>query len=149
MTTFAVQTTIDAPVTAVWQALADIGTIYQWNPGVKASHRTSEQAEGVGACRYCDLGGKNYLEERVVAWEPEKQLTMRITGTNLPFKTADIRFTLTPVGDQTAVTVSPLYQLHYGLAGRLLDRLYVQGNYQKGMTSLLAGLKKYVEEYSE
>ena len=148
MGTFATSTTVNAPVTAVWQALADIGNIYQWNPGVKASHTTTEQAAGVGACRYCDLGGKNFLDEEVVTWEPEKALTMRVTGTNMPFKTADIRFTLQPNGNSTRVTVSPIYTLKYGLVGKLMDRFFVKNTYEKGMQSLLRGLKQFVEDSS-
>ena len=146
MGSFATETTIDAPVTAVWQALSAIGEIYQWNPGVRASHTTSEQTEGVGTTRFCDLGGKNYLDEAVVLWQPNEKLTMRITGTNLPFATADIRFTLRAEDGQTVVTVSPLYQLKFGVLGRLLDRIYVRNNYHKGMKSLLAGLKQFVEQ---
>ena len=69
MSTFATETKINAPVSEVWAALADIGGIYRWNPGVQGSHVTTEQAEGVGACRRCDLGGKNYLDEKVVKWD--------------------------------------------------------------------------------
>jgi uncharacterized protein YndB with AHSA1/START domain len=146
MGSFATETKIEAPVTAVWQALGEIGDIYRWNPGVRASHTTSEQEAGLGATRYCDLGGKNYLDEEVVLWQPNEKLTMRITGTNLPFATADIRFTLRPENGSTVVTVSPLYKLKYGVLGELLDRVYVRNSYQKGMEALLAGLKAHVEE---
>ena len=70
---------------------------------------------------------------------------MRIVDTNMPFETADIRFTLSPVGEQTEVSVSPVYQLKYGIFGRVLDQVMVKGQYQKGMKSLLQGLKAYVE----
>ena len=145
MGSFAIETKIEAPVTEVWQALGEIGDIYRWNPGVRASHTTSEQEAGLGATRFCDLGGKNFLDEEVVLWQPNEKLTMRITGTNLPFATADIRFTLRPENDTTVVTVSPLYKLKYGLLGELLDRVYVRKSYQKGMEALLAGLKAHVE----
>jgi uncharacterized protein YndB with AHSA1/START domain len=145
LSSFATDIKINAPVEQVWQALADIGNIYLWNPGVVASHRTTEQTEGVGACRYCDLGGNNYLDEKVVEWEDNKRLTMRIVGTNLPFKTADIRFTLQPDHGATVVTVSPDYELRFGLLGVLLDHLYVRRTYLRGMEALLAGLKRHVE----
>ena len=64
---------------------------------------------------------------------------------NLPFETADIRFTLHPENGSTIVKVSPLYQLKYGVMGELLDRVYVRNSYKRGMESLLAGLKAYVE----
>ena len=141
MGTFATTVTINAPVTAVWETLADVGNIYQWNPGVKASHLTTDQAEGIGACRTCDLGGKNYLDEQVVTWEPEHKLTMRITGTNMPFKTADIRFTLQDNGSSTDVTVSPIYELKYGVIGQFMDLFFVKSTYEKGMIGLLKRIK--------
>ena len=60
-------------------------------------------------------------------------------------ETADIRFTLRPENEGTVVTVSPLYKLKFGVLGELLDRVYVRKSYQKGMESLLAGLKAHVE----
>jgi len=137
---------VNAPIEQVWEALDDIGSIPRWNPGVVRSHVTTDKTRGVGAGRYCDLGGKNYLDEQVVEWEPGKVLTMRVIGTNLPFQTADIRFRLQPKHDATVVTVSPEYTLKYGLAGRILDVLFVRQMYKKGMTALLAGLKAHVEK---
>lgn len=146
MGSFATERIIHAPVTAVWQTLSAIGDIHLWNPGVRASHTTSAQTAGEGATRYCDLGGKNYLDEAVVLWQPNEKLTMRITGTNLPFATADIRFSLRAEGEQTIVTVSPIYKLKFGILGELLDRVYVRNNYKNGMDALLAGLKQFVEQ---
>ncbi|MGI9543055.1 MAG: SRPBCC family protein [Cyclobacteriaceae bacterium] len=141
---FTVQETINAPVTHVWKALADIGNIYQWNPGVKKSHTTND-TNGLGGSRHCNLGGKNYLEEDVVKWEENRYLSMRITETNLPFKTADINFTLEEKDDGTNVSINPVYELKFGPVGRFMNLVYVRGFYEKGMKSLLAGLKKHVE----
>ena len=71
---------------------------------------------------------------------------MRVIGTNRPFQTADIRFRLQPEHDATVVTVSPEYTLKYGLAGRILDVLYVRHTYKRGMAALLRGLKAQVEK---
>jgi len=146
MATFTREITINAPVVRVWEALGDIGSISRWNPGVVRSYVTTDKTRGMGAGRYCNLGGKNYLDEKVVEWEPGEALTMRVIGTNLPFRTADIRFRLQPEHDATVVTVSPEYTLKYGLAGRLLDVLFVRHMYKRGMTGLLAGLKAHVEK---
>jgi uncharacterized protein YndB with AHSA1/START domain len=145
MSTFTRQTEISAPVSAVWAALADIGNIATWNPGVIESHNTTAETTGLGACRYCDLGGKNYLHEEVVAYEPENRITMRITETNLPFQQADIQFDLQPAGDHTLVSVSPMYKIKYGPLGSLMDLVMVRRTYAQGMDNLLAGLKDYVE----
>ena len=101
---------IATPIAGVWDVLTDIGTISAWNPGVKQSHQTTSGPVANGACRHCNLGGKNYLEEEVVKFESPTDITFRITATNLPFDTADIRFR--PVSNGAAtVIVSPVYQL--------------------------------------
>jgi len=141
---FIVQEIINASVPQVWKALADIGNIYQWNPGVKKSHITNNTI-GLGGSRHCDLGGKNYLDEDVVKWEENKYLTMRITETNMPFKNADINFSLEAKDNGTQVSVQPVYELKFGPIGRFMNFVYVHGFYQKGMKSLLAGLKNHVE----
>ena len=122
MSSFSTAIKIDAPVRAVWEVLADVASIYRWNPGVVNSHATTQDTTGLGACRHCDLGGNSYLDEEVVEWQADERLTMRITDTNLPFKTADIRFRLRAEGDGTVVTVSPEYRLRYGVLADCLTR---------------------------
>ena len=146
MNSFATDITINAPIEKVWETLADIGTIYKWNPGVIDSYTTSEGEIGLGSTRYCDLGGKNFLDEQVVTFSQNEAITMRITGTNMPFETADIRFTLKEQNKGTHVTVSPEYKLKYGLVGRMLDKAFVARTYEKGMGNLLAGLKEFIEK---
>jgi hypothetical protein len=146
MSSFSANTFTQAEPEAVWKVLADIGRIYIWNPGVESSHLTSEASQGVGTARFCDLGGGNYLDENVVSWEPNRALTMRITKTNLPFRSADIRFTLREENGGTVVEVSPLYELKYGLIGKLMDGLFIGHTYKRGMENLLEGLKNHIED---
>ncbi len=145
MSQFTESIEISASPEQVWDILADIGSICEWNPGVEQSEQTNPGDVGVGATRRCELGGKNYLNEEVVVFDPPRRLTIRITDTNLPFKSADIRFFLEPNGSDTVVTVSPDYQLKFGVVGRLLDKLMVGPQYRKGMQGLLRGLKNHVE----
>ncbi len=145
MSEFTESITISASPEQVWAVLADIGSISVWNPGVEHSEQTNTGDVEVGATRRCELGGKNYLDEEVVVFEPHRRITIRITDTNLPFDSADIRFSLEPHGGETIVTVSPDYQLKFGLVGRILDKLMVRAQYRKGMRGLLQGLKTHVE----
>lgn len=145
MSEFAESIDISASPEAVWSALADIGRIGEWNPGVFRSEQTSSGDVGVGATRHCDLGGKNYLDEEVTLFEPYQRMTIRISDTNLPFEFANIRFTLAPTNGGTSVTVSPEYELKYGVIGRMLDSLIVRAQYRRGMQGLLQGLKTFVE----
>ena len=145
MSTFSEQIQIDAPKQEVWDVLADIGSIHVWHPGVKDSRVTTEGEVGLGSERRCDLGGRTYLQESVVAWSPLQNMTIRILDTNTPFRTADIHFELHEEGGATTVRVSPQYELKYGPVGKLMDVLMVRTMYRKGMRDLLAGLKRHVE----
>lgn len=144
MTTFIETIEIHAPAARVWDTLADVGAIAEWNPGLVGSH-TTNNATGLGATRYCDIDGKQNLDELVVHFEPMHAITFRITRSTLPFRSADIRFTLVPKAEHTIVTVSPIYELKYGFVGRFLDRTFVSAAYKKGMRGLLAGLKAQTE----
>ncbi len=146
MSTFVESIEIAAPRSRVWQVLADIGSIQDWNPGVRESRTTSTSGSGLGATRYCDLGGRNYLRESVVEFTENEAITMRIDDSNLPFRSADIRFTLESTTTGTRVSVSPDYKLKYALVGRLLDSAVVSGRYQRGMADLLVGLKSHLED---
>lgn len=145
MSTFSESITVAANPSQVWRVLADIGSIDQWNPGVKESRTTSSASTGLGAQRYCGLGGRNYLRESVVEFNEDRAITMRIESTNLPFESADIRFTLQPVELGTLVTVSPDYSLKFGALGKLMDKTMVGRKYRAGMAGLLRGLKAHVE----
>lgn len=144
MADFEVSVLIEAPPRRVWDELADIGGIHRWNPGVERSYATSDTT-GLGASRRCDLVGGHRLDETVVAWEPERRLTMRITDTDLPFERGDIHFRLQPEAEATRVFLRPDYALKYGPLGRLLDAVYAAPRYRRGMRALLAGLKRRVE----
>lgn len=148
MSTFTKTIDINARLGAVWNTLADIGNIADWNAGLKASNTTNDEV-GVGATRHCVINETQSLDEEVVHYEPRQAITFRITRSTMPFQSADIRFTLTANGSGTMVNVSPVYTLKYGLLGRMLDRLFVRRMYGKGMIDLLDGLKTHVEAQGE
>ncbi len=146
MSTFTERTTIDAPRHSVWAALADIGAIATWNPGLIGSHRTND-IDGLGGTRHCDISARHSLAEQVVEFEPARAITFRVNDSTLPFKTADIAFTLNDSAQQarTELTVSPTYTLKYGPLGRILNAVAVRRTYRAGMRELLEGLKRHVE----
>ena len=149
MTQVTAQIHIDAPKEKVWDVLADLGGIYKWNPGVVRSHSTSEQKQGVGATRHCDLqmmGGR--LEERAVEWREGEGYTIDVYESSLPMKNK-VDFSIEPADDGTRVSATVDYQIKYGPLGALLDVLVVRRQVKKGFTDLLAGLKHYVETGEE
>jgi hypothetical protein len=144
MATFTEMTCIDAPIHKVWARLADHGVISDWNPGLKSSHPTNN-VHGLGASRHCIVDSRHSLDETIVHFEPDTALTFRMTKTTLPFLSADVRFRLTTVDGQTEVYASPMYLLKYGIAGQLLNGLWLAGSYRRTVRNLLSGLKDDVE----
>lgn len=144
MTTFTEIIEIGAPIDQVWAILADVGSIASWNPGLIGSKATNDVV-GLGATRYCDIDGRQSLDEEVVKFEPKRSITFRITRSTLPFRSADIAFALTAYGQRTDVSVSPNYFLKYGIFGRLLDKAFVAKAYRRGICGLLTGLKELAE----
>lgn len=136
---------IEAPVARVWALLADITAFAQWSPGVQRCSLLTEHGTGLGAVRYIDRGGKNFLKEEVVGWEPYQSLTFRVIETNFPLRTSDIRTALEAHGDATIVTIEARYALKYGVLGVVLDALLVRNAYEQGLRASLAGLKTHAE----
>ena len=143
---FSVQTKIDAPKDKVWEVLADLGSIYKWNPGVSHSHSTSESSGGEGATRHCDLQNPSgYLKERAFDWREGEGFKIDIYETNLPIKRNVVEFSVMAEGEGTIVEVAPTYQFKFGPIGTLLDWLFLRRKLRKGTADLLAGLKYHVE----
>ena len=147
MTRVSSQVRINAPKGEVWEALADFGGIYKWNPGVSHSYITSGNAQDRGATRHCDLPSPSgaYLKERIVEWRDGEYLKVEIFETNLPLKQNIVEFSVEADGDGAIVKVTPDYTLKYGPLGSLMDALWARRKIQKGFNDLLAGLKYHVE----
>ena len=145
MTQVATEAHIDAPKEKVWEVLADLGGIDKWNPGVARSRWTSEQRQGIGASRHCDLQNPSgTLEERAIEWREGEGYTIDVYESSLPLKNM-VKFAISPEGDGTRVYVTVDYRLKYGPVGALLDVLFVRRQIQKGFDRLVAGLKYHVE----
>lgn len=136
---------IDASAKEVWKVLSNLGQFWQLNPAIVVSYLIGLKNRGVGTERYCYLGNGHFLEEIVIDWQEPKQLTTRIACTSLPFKSGDLQLEMREERKSTVVTASSVYELEFGLIGRILDALFVGPTYAKHIADLLAGLKRHVE----
>ena len=145
MTLLTAEVHIDAPKEKVWEVLANLGDIYKWNPGVARSNWTSDQKQGVGASRHCDLQNPSgTLEERAIEWREGEGYKIDVYESSLPLKNT-VEFAIEPEGAGTRAYVTVDYRLKFGPVGALLDVLFVRRQMQKGFDQLLAGLKYHVE----
>ena len=141
------QTTINAPQAQVWEVIADLGAVQDFNPNVSRSYYNSGPRTGVGASRHCDLTVGGSLEETAIAWKDGESFTLELHGGKLtpPFQGAEATFRLHPEGGRTRVTVDLEYSMKYGLLGALMDRILVQNRFGNALGTTLDALKKYVE----
>ena len=136
---------IDAPAKEVWKVLSDLSASWQWIPAALVSYSTGLENRGIGAERYCYLGNGHFIKDKVVNWREHERLTTKIVCTSLPFESGELQFEMRQERESTVVTASSVYELDFGLIGRILDALYIGPIYAKHIAQLLAGLKRHVE----
>ena len=148
MTKMRVSIEVDAPPADVWSAISDFGNIFRWNPAVPKSHLTSDQADGVGTTRHCDLTVPGAsIEERVIEWKPGSHYRVDIyESKRVPFvRNMNAEVGVVPSGEGSVAYFSPSYDTSAGPIGKIMDRLVMRPQYQKVGRAFVAGLKYYVE----
>ena len=77
---FSVSRAIDLPhsVDEVWAMCADFGAVQRWSPVVATSYLTSEETEGVGCARHCDLVPRGALDEVVSVWSVGTRMVVEV-----------------------------------------------------------------------
>lgn len=141
MPTITRSVTADAPKSAVWKILDDFGNIQNYTSQVKTSENTSDNPTGVGAERFCELAPVGTTNEKILEYEPEDRMVIRLADvTGLPIKETITEFKLEALGENsTKITmtsnVTPKGGIMSGfIGGRLEKRL------PKGLDDLLNDL---------
>ena len=132
---------IEAPTQAVWDVLADFPNIAHWNGGVKKSYATSDETEGVGATRHCDLAPAGSLEETIREWAPLERLVITIdSASKVPIKQGRATFSLSATGDSaTNVQIAYEFEPKWGILG-ILIRPVLDRQLRKGFRGFLTDL---------
>lgn len=147
MTIIAREITINKSKDEVWKAIAKFGDICHGSPGVLKSFVTSEQQEGVGATRHCDLFMMGAtIEERISEWNEGESLTVDIYEfNNLPgIKSMKALFSVRTENGNTILRAD----LHYTMKNsffKLVNKLMMKSMNTKNWNGVLAGHKKYIE----
>jgi hypothetical protein len=144
MRKFLATETINAPPGKIWQVLAEIDRVHEWNPSVTASRYLASTSSGLGAQRHCDIEG-GYLRERVVEWEVERKLGFEIFATNAPIRSARATFHLAPHPRGTQVSFEMQYGVKFGPLGALMDRMVMSRQFAKLVPDVLRALKEKIE----
>lgn len=146
MSRFQNQITINASIEKVWGILADVESVQHYNQLVKTVKRTSENKEGLGASRHCDFHPNGFAKERVIVFEPKKQISFELIDSSWPVKNMKWHTRLTNDGSSTVLSQDMEYEVKYGPLGKILDALVMKKKMHQTIEELFVNLKKYIEK---
>lgn len=135
---------INAPKAKVWSVLADIGAVEKYNPVVTKSYSTSENKQGLGASRHCDLLPMGSVEEKIIEWDEGESYKIEIfEGKAIPFKGTG-KFELTENGKSTNVKMTFEPDMGNGIFGKIMGFM-MKEKMNKMITGVVIGLKHHLE----
>jgi uncharacterized protein YndB with AHSA1/START domain len=137
--------TITAPPQAIWDVLADFGSLSSWADNADHSCILNHGPDGgtVGTTRRVQIG-RNALVERITECDPAAALAYGIEGLPRRLRTVVNRWTLRPTGTATEVTLTSRVEIGAGPVARAAEWVVCRGM-AKESDSMLAGLARRME----
>jgi uncharacterized protein YndB with AHSA1/START domain len=136
---------IAAPRTAVWDALADLEGVSQWNPAIDRAECISDLRHGLGARRRCYMHPSGWMVESVTRWDPEAAIEFTIENAP-PLRTGVARFVLSDSEGGTRLEADFDYEVRFGPLGPVIDRLIVHRQLSSAWNEGIRGLQLHLEE---
>ena len=149
MTTFKKTIKINHPSQGTWKVVSNLGDIYIFHPGVSKSYYTTEQTEGVGAARICELLPMGKVLETATEWVDGKSFLLKVDPIEKapPVKNFTGKLEVNAIDtDQTEVSLTVNYDMKLGLTGKLLNKLILKSKMESSIEDLLKGLKVHLEQ---
>lgn len=143
MVQFTQELEIDAPPEAVWEVLGDYPNVYRWAPIVKHSRQASENAQGPGAARACEVPGFGKVTETVERWSDGESFSF-VWEASGPVRGGRSTWALRRAGSGSKVTVDIEAEMRYGLLGELMGRTIIKPMMRRMISDALKGLDHYV-----
>ena len=140
--------TLAAPAQAIWDVLADFGSLSSWADNVDHSCISNNGPDGgpLGTTRRVQVG-RNALLERITEFDPPSTLAYDISGLPPRLRKVTNRWTLRPVPDghdATVVTLTSTVKIGAGPLARLAEQV-VGRAMAKQSDAMLAGLAHRLE----
>lgn len=129
----------------VWALLSDFAHIDFFNPNLLSSHlMPGSPPRGIGTVRQCNLkDGKNYIRERVTAWDEGKSYAIDIYEGTMPVKDAYTTLGLEPsMGGGSRLYMDFHYTPKFGPLGFVMDKVMLNRMMRGMLIKLLEGLSQ-------
>lgn len=147
MTTLQNEIIIDAAIELIWSALSNVDELDKYDPTVRKSVAISNSKSGVDAKRKVEMNdGKNWFEEECTVYKQNQALTYELTACSFPVHQLRHSYHFEKIGNKTKVTQVMIYQMKYGLFGKVMDALIIRKKSDTGIKKFLAGLKSFTEK---
>lgn len=147
MTTIDNEIIINAPIDEIWDALANLEEIEKYDPSAKKSTALTEAKSGLGSKRKVEMmDGKNWFEEKVTVFEPNKLLTFELTDCSFPVEKLKYTYSIEQIGSQVKVKQVMEYQIKFGFLGKILDTLMIKRQSDNTTKKFFVGLKSFTEK---
>ncbi len=136
---------ITAPPQAIWDVLADFGSLSSWADNVDHSCILNHGPDGAatGTARRVQIG-RNTLVERITEFDPRMALAYDIEGLPRRLRTVVNRWTLRSTGAATEVTLTSRVEIGAGPLARAAEWVVCRGM-AKESDSMLTGLARRTE----
>jgi uncharacterized protein YndB with AHSA1/START domain len=137
--------TIPAPPQAIWDVLADFGSLSSWADSADHSCILNQGPDGgaIDTTRRVQVG-RNTVVERIIEFEPPSAIAYAITGLPKRFRHVVNRWTLVRSGGATEVTLTSRLKIGSNPVARAAEWVVCRGM-AKQSDSLLAGLAQRME----
>lgn len=142
--------TINAPIEKIWEALSNIELLEKYDPTVENCKIISPLKNGIGAKRKVSMkDGKNWFEEECTVSKPNDSLTYELTACSFPMQSLKHSYSFEQIGNDIKVKQVMQYNMKFGFLGKILDRLMIKKQSNKGIKLFLSGLKSYTENINK
>ena len=137
---------INAPVDAVWKTLAKLDDVQNFIDSISRSVYNSDQKEGVGASRTCDVAGFGTIVEEMVEWEDGEGFSFTIEGGPKMIKNALSKWRLERKSEfQTTLHVTSTIEMRYGALGKLMEKHALAPKLGATLSTVVDQVKEHIE----
>ncbi len=108
---------IDAPKSQVWDVMADLGGVVKFHPLVTKSYYVTDEKQGTGAARVCELGPNTSVNETAIAWNEGESITLDvqyIKGQKPPVNSFHGTLSVRELGSGTVTAMTLEYAPKFG-----------------------------------
>ena len=139
---------INAPKSQVWDVIADLGGIVNFNPFVTDSYYVTDAKQGIGAGRICELGPDSTVNETAIAWNEGESFTLDVQftkGQKPPVNSFHGSVSVREHGSGTVAAMTIEYAPKFGPLGKIMDVTVLRSQFNKLLSSVLKGMKHHIE----